>query len=69
VAKSTDGGETFTQQKVADIRQIPSRSHPAAPMQTTGTTRSVPARFRRSASLTTAPCTSPGANGPEPTPR
>lgn len=24
VAKSTDGGETFTQQKVADIRQIPS---------------------------------------------
>jgi hypothetical protein len=38
-------------------------------MQTTGTTRSVPARFRRSASLTTAPCTSPGANGPEPTPR
>jgi hypothetical protein len=36
VAKSTDGGETFTQQKVADIRQIPSPIPPAGTLANDG---------------------------------
>ncbi len=36
VAKSTDGGETFTQQKVADIRQIPSPIPPGSTLANDG---------------------------------
>jgi hypothetical protein len=36
VAKSEDGGETFTQQKVADIRQIPSPIPPGSRFANTG---------------------------------
>jgi hypothetical protein len=36
IAKSIDGGETFTQQKVADIRQIPSPIPPASSAANSG---------------------------------